>query len=73
MMDWRKYGTLCVWQEIAELYEQEQNLEQAIIYYERAADLFESEDVTSSLNQCKQKIAQIAAQLEQYRVSSLSA
>ncbi|KAK6121985.1 hypothetical protein DH2020_022392 [Rehmannia glutinosa] len=57
------------YKEIAELYEQEQNLEQAIVYYERAADLFQSEDVTTSANQCKQKIAQFAAQLEQYQKS----
>ncbi|CAA2945347.1 alpha-soluble NSF attachment [Olea europaea subsp. europaea] len=54
------------YKEIAELYEQDQNLGQAINYYERAADLFQSEDVTTSANQCKQKIAQFAAQLEQY-------
>ena len=52
-------------QEIAELCESEHNFEQAIVYYERAADLFESEEVMSSANQCKQKIAQFAAQLEQ--------
>lgn len=40
-------------------------MEQAIVYYERAADLFQSEEVTTSANQCKQKIAQFAAQLEQ--------
>ncbi|KAK4436467.1 Alpha-soluble NSF attachment protein [Sesamum alatum] len=55
------------YKEIAELYEQEQNLEQAIVYYERAADLFQSEEVTTSANQCKQKVAQFAAQLEQYQ------
>ncbi|MFS7900020.1 putative NSF attachment protein [Helianthus anomalus] len=44
-------------QEIAELYEQEQNLEQAIAYYDKAADLFQGEEVTTSANQCKQKIA----------------
>lgn len=60
------------WQEIAELYEQEQNLEQAILYYEKAADLFQSEDVTTSANQCKQKIAQYAAQLEQLSLSDPS-
>lgn len=54
------------YKEIAELYEQEQNLEQAIVYYERAADLFQSEDVNTSANQCRQKIAQFASQLEQY-------
>ncbi|CAL5404702.1 unnamed protein product [Camellia sinensis] len=55
--------------EIAELCEAEQNFEQAIDYYERAADLFDSEEVTTSANQCKQKIAQFAAQLEQYQKS----
>uniref|UniRef100_A0A5B7ADH7 Putative alpha-soluble NSF attachment protein-like n=1 Tax=Davidia involucrata TaxID=16924 RepID=A0A5B7ADH7_DAVIN len=55
------------YKEIAELNETEQNFEQAIVYYEKAADLFQSEDVTTSANQCKQKIAQFAAQLEQYQ------
>lgn len=59
-------------QEIAELYEQEQNFEQAIVYYEKAADLFQSEEVTTSANQCNQKIAQYAAQLEQLSLSALS-
>ncbi|XP_047316173.1 alpha-soluble NSF attachment protein-like [Impatiens glandulifera] len=57
------------YKEIAEIYESEQNLEQAIVYYERAADLFQSEDVSTSANQCRQKIAQFAAQLEQYQKS----
>ncbi|XP_010905207.1 alpha-soluble NSF attachment protein [Elaeis guineensis] len=52
--------------ELGELYEQEQDFEKAMDYFERAADLFESEEVTTSANQCKQKIAQFAAQLEQY-------
>ncbi|XP_022880461.1 alpha-soluble NSF attachment protein-like [Olea europaea var. sylvestris] len=55
------------YKEIAELYEQEQNLEKAIVYYEKACDLFQSEELTTSANQCKQKIAQFAAQLEQYQ------
>ncbi|XP_075496205.1 alpha-soluble NSF attachment protein-like [Primulina tabacum] len=55
------------YKEIAELYEQEENLEQAIVYYERAADLFQTEEVSTSANQCRQKIAQFAAQLEQYQ------
>lgn len=54
------------YKEIAEIYENEQNFEQAIIYYERAAELFDSEDATTSANQCKQKIAQFAAQLGNY-------
>lgn len=53
-------------QEIGELYEQEENLEQAIVFQERAADLFQSEEGTTSANQSKQKVAQFAAQLEQY-------
>ncbi|KAF3627626.1 hypothetical protein FXO37_29775 [Capsicum annuum] len=57
--------------EIAELYEQEQNLEQAITYYEKAADLFQNEDVTSSANQCKQKIAEFSAKVENWRQSNL--
>ncbi|KAH0713766.1 hypothetical protein KY290_008909 [Solanum tuberosum] len=55
------------YKEIAELYEQEQNLGQAITYYEKAADLFQSEDVTTTANQCKQKIAEFSAKLEKYQ------
>ncbi|KAG2730580.1 hypothetical protein I3760_01G300900 [Carya illinoinensis] len=55
--------------EIAELYESEQNIEQAIVYFEKSADFFENEEVTTSANQCKQKVAQFAAQLEQYQKS----
>lgn len=51
-------------QEIAEIFESDENLEKAMVYYEKAADLFESEEVTTSANQCKLKIAQFAAQLE---------
>ncbi|QCE01391.1 alpha-soluble NSF attachment protein 2-like [Vigna unguiculata] len=55
--------------EIAELYEAEQNIEQAVIYFERAADFYENEEVNTSANQCKQKVAQYSAQLEQYQRS----
>ncbi|KAJ8552659.1 hypothetical protein K7X08_020052 [Anisodus acutangulus] len=54
------------YKEIAGLYEQEQNLEQAVSYYEKAADLFQSEDVTTTADQCKQKVAQFSAQIEKY-------
>ncbi|THU65163.1 hypothetical protein C4D60_Mb05t00770 [Musa balbisiana] len=40
-------------------------LNMAARYY-KAADLFQSEEVTTSANQCKQKVAQFAAQMEQY-------
>ncbi|KAK9076202.1 hypothetical protein SSX86_004535 [Deinandra increscens subsp. villosa] len=53
--------------EIAELYEQEQNLEKAMVYYDKAADLYQGEEVNSSANQCRLKIAQYAAELEQYQ------
>ncbi|XP_061375035.1 alpha-soluble NSF attachment protein 2 isoform X1 [Gastrolobium bilobum] len=55
--------------EIAELYESEQNIEQAVVYFEKSADFFQNEEVTTSANQCKQKVAQFAAQLEQYQKS----
>ncbi|KAK1408711.1 hypothetical protein QVD17_40712 [Tagetes erecta] len=53
--------------EIAELYEQEQNLEKAMTYYDKAVDLYQGEEVNSSANQCRLKIAQYAAELEQYQ------
>jgi hypothetical protein len=40
-------------QEIAELYESEHNIEQAIVYFEKSADFFQNEEVTTSANQCK--------------------
>lgn len=52
-------------QEIAELYESDHNIEQAINYFERAADMFQNEEVTTTANQCKQKVAQYSAELEQ--------
>ncbi|WRX21116.1 hypothetical protein QQP08_013603 [Theobroma cacao] len=61
------HGCLIYVQEIAELYESEQNIEQAIDYYEKAADFFQNEEVSTSANQCKQKVAQFAAQIEQYQ------
>jgi len=59
---------LCFWfaQEIAEMCESEQNIEKALVYFEKSADFYESEEVTTSANQCKQKVAQFSAQLEQY-------
>jgi alpha-soluble NSF attachment protein len=57
------------YKEIAELYESEHNIEQAIVYFEKSADFFQNEEVTTTANQCKQKVAQFAAQLEQYQKS----
>ncbi|KAG8644843.1 alpha-soluble NSF attachment protein 2 [Manihot esculenta] len=55
------------YKEIGELYESEANIEKAIDFYEKAADFFQGEEVTTSANQCKQKVAQFAAQLEKYQ------
>ncbi|KAI3983268.1 hypothetical protein MKX01_013335, partial [Papaver californicum] len=51
--------------EIDELYEVEQNFEKSNVYFERADDLFQSEEVNTSANQCKQKVAQFSAEMEQ--------
>ncbi|RVW63826.1 Alpha-soluble NSF attachment protein [Vitis vinifera] len=53
------------YKEIGELYEVDQNLQQAIEKFDQAAELFQSEEVTTSANQCRQKVAQFSAQLEQ--------
>ncbi|CAL1378536.1 unnamed protein product [Linum trigynum] len=53
--------------EIGELYEQEEKIEKAIAYLERAAECYEHQEASSSANQCKQKVAQFSAQLEQYQ------
>ncbi|KAI7744933.1 hypothetical protein M8C21_016832, partial [Ambrosia artemisiifolia] len=53
--------------EIAELYEQQQNLEKAMDYYDKAADFYQGEEVSSSANQCRLKIAEYAAEMEQYQ------
>ncbi|KAI4382892.1 hypothetical protein MLD38_008794 [Melastoma candidum] len=54
------------YKDIAELCESDQNIERAIENFEKAAELFDSEEVTTSANQCRQKVAQFSAQLEQY-------
>lgn len=52
-------------QEVAELYESDANIEKSMEFYRKAADFFQNEDVTTSANQCNQKVAEFAAQLEQ--------
>jgi len=51
-------------QDIGEIYQQEQDLENAAVYLNRAADLFDSEGQSSQANSITQKIAEIYAQLE---------
>jgi len=54
-------------QTIAEMYENEANdLNRAVQHYEQAADYFKGEESTSSANKCMLKVAQYAAQLEDY-------
>lgn len=54
------------------MYELEQNNEKAMSYFERAAEFFEIGGGTTSANQCKLKVAQFSAQLEQYVVTIYS-
>lgn len=54
------------YKEIGEIYENGQDVEKAMEFFERAADLFQGEEVTSTANQCRLKVAQFAAQLELY-------
>lgn len=54
-------------QTIAELYENEaSDLQRAIQHYEQAADYFKGEESTTSANKCMLKVAQYAAELEDY-------
>ncbi|XP_014218659.1 alpha-soluble NSF attachment protein [Copidosoma floridanum] len=54
-------------QSIAEIYENEAlDLERAVQHYEQAADYFRGEESNSSANKCLLKVAQYAAQLENY-------
>ncbi|XP_066588447.1 alpha-soluble NSF attachment protein isoform X2 [Prorops nasuta] len=54
-------------QSIAEMYESEAvDLERAVHHYEQAADYFKGEESNSSANKCLLKVAQYAAQLENY-------
>lgn len=55
-------------QTIAELYEADSlDLEKAVQHYEQAADYFKGEESNSSANKCLLKVAQYAAQLENYQ------
>ncbi|CAM6013810.1 unnamed protein product [Sphagnum balticum] len=54
------------YKDIADIYEKEENVQRAMEYYEKAAELYSGEGIDSTANQCKIKVAQFAAQLEQY-------
>ncbi len=53
-------------QDIADIYEKEEDYLKAMEYYDKAADLYSGENVDSTSNQCRLKVAQYAAQMEQY-------
>jgi alpha-soluble NSF attachment protein len=54
-------------QTIAEIYETEAvDLARSIQHYEQAADYFKGEESNSSANKCMLKVAQYAAQIEDY-------
>uniref|UniRef100_A0A6M2DPR5 Protein required for fusion of vesicles in vesicular transport alpha-snap n=1 Tax=Xenopsylla cheopis TaxID=163159 RepID=A0A6M2DPR5_XENCH len=54
-------------QSIAEMYETDSiDLARAVHHYEQAADYFKGEESNSSANKCMLKVAQYAAQLEEY-------
>ncbi|KAF7825464.1 alpha-soluble NSF attachment protein 2-like [Senna tora] len=53
--------------EIGDLYEADQDIENANLYFERAAESFELANATTSANQCKLKVAQFSAQHQQYQ------
>jgi len=52
--------------ELAELFESESDLENAISAYQLAADYYEGEGSSSSANQCLLKVALFSAQVERY-------
>lgn len=52
--------------ELAELYEDQSDLENAIAAYQTAADYYEGEGQSSASNQCLLKLALFSAQLERY-------
>lgn len=55
------------YQVIAELYETDVvDIPNAIVYYEKAADLFKTEENNAAANKCLLKVAQFSAQLEKY-------
>ncbi|KAI4356103.1 hypothetical protein L6164_000149 [Bauhinia variegata] len=53
--------------EIGELYQQDQDIENAILYFERAAEFFDLGNATTSANQCNLKVAQFSAQHQRYQ------
>ena len=51
---------------VAEMFEEEGEIEKSLIYYKKSIDLFET-DNTSNLNQCKIKVGEFSAILKDYK------
>ncbi|XP_047976968.1 alpha-soluble NSF attachment protein-like [Salvia hispanica] len=56
--------------DIGDLCEQEKNMDQAITYFERAADLYQIEEANTTSSQCRQKVAEFSAQLGKYHTAA---
>lgn len=54
---------------IGELYEGDANLEEAITYFQQAADYYAGEDATTREGKCKNKVAKHSASLSRYDVA----
>lgn len=52
--------------DIAELFEQDNEIENAAEAYQKAADFFEGDNSTSRASSCLVKVATFAAELESY-------
>jgi alpha-soluble NSF attachment protein len=58
-----------LWKEVAELYEKDLQYRYASEAYEKAATCYEAEDSKANASACKIKVAQLAAELEDYKKS----
>ena len=48
-------------QDLGEMYEKEEDTQNAAVWYGKAADFYASENATSSVNQMRLKVAEFAA------------
>lgn len=53
-------------EDIAALYEADNNVEEALTYFQQAADYYSGEDATTKASKCLAKVAQFSATLEKY-------
>lgn len=59
--------------QIAEIYEQDENLELAYVNYEQAADLFEMDNTDSTANSCLLKAAELSTSLSLDQATAVKA